>query len=179
MAKYVRHVRLREGKEDEPWPDEMPDRTEYTEEDEETGGGDVRPTQERVLPAHPGHCRDHDRLRALVRTHREVCSSVSTTSKCLSNELGKRTEIDSDLVSALNEPRVVVPAPQLRERRKTCGAHPVLEVLVFFKVWRGRRVRVSVREAEGPVGRGCNLGDGIVGRIRVFLGLARPRDALL
>ena len=51
-------------------------------------------------------------------------------------------------------------------------------MLVFFKVWRGRRVRVSVREAEGPVGRGCNLGHGVVGRIRVFLGLARPRDAL-
>lgn len=90
-----------------------------------------------------------------------------------------RTQVRGDLVRAPAQLVVVVPAPELGERREAGGAHPVLEVLVLLQVRRRRRVRVSVRVTQGPVRWRCNLVDAVTRRRGVLVRLARPGDAAL
>ena len=90
-----------------------------------------------------------------------------------------RTEVGGDHVSSLRQIIIIVATPQFSERRETGSTHPVLEVFVFFQVWRRSGIGVTTREAILPVWRWSDLVNIIVGVIGVFVRFARPRDALL
>lgn len=88
---------------------------------------------------------------------------------------GARTHICHNLIRPRLQDIIVIPRPQLRERRQASRPHPILEVLVRRQVG-NVGVVITRRIKSTPVwrrGEGCNVATRPGG---VFLRLTRPGD---